>query len=222
MEKNNLSFRNFEIKSVEESTDEMIITGYAAVFGIADDPDYWRCADIIKKGAFAKTIMENKDRIAFCYQHDIYTPIGKILELKEDDFGLFIKVRLSDAEDDIKTKVKEKILKEMSIGYETIKYEMHTPDEGKDIRYLLEVKLWEVSLVTIAKNKFALLDEVKGANRVDVLSGEFDKLIAIERNDQKKFNLMMLKSLALEPMESLKPITETNIFSQMKFINQNN
>lgn len=219
MEKNNLSFRNFEIKSIEENQEEMVLTGYAAVFGIPDDPDYWRCADIIKKGAFTKTIQENKERIAFCYQHDIYSPIGKIIELKEDDYGLYIKVRISDAEDDIKVKVKEKILREMSIGYETIKYEMYTPDEGKDIRYLLEVKLWEVSLVTIAKNKFALLDEVKGVNRIDVLAGEFDKLIAIERNDQKKYNLMMLKSLALEPQDALKPQEQKSIFSQMKFSN---
>lgn len=219
MEKNNLSFRNFEIKAVDES-DGMVISGYAAVFNIPDDPDYLRCADIIKPGAFAKTLQENKDRIAFCYQHDIYTPIGKIIELTEDAKGLYIKARISDAEDDIKTKIREKILREMSIGYQTIKYEMYTPDDGDDIRYLTEVKLWEVSLVTLAKNKFALLDDVKGINRLDVLSDEFDKVIAVERNEQKKFSLLMLKSLALEPQEALKPPKES-IFSKLSFTNKN-
>jgi HK97 family phage prohead protease len=219
MEKNNLSFRNFEIKAVDES-DGMVISGYAAVFNIPDDPDYWRCADVIKPGAFTKTLQENKDRIAFCYQHDIYTPIGKIIELTEDARGLYIKARISDAEDDIKTKIREKILREMSIGYQTIKYEMYTPDDGEDIRYLTEVKLWEVSLVTLAKNKFALLDEVKGINRMDVLSDEFDKVIAIERNEQKKYSLLMLKSLALEPQEALKPPKES-IFSKLSFTNKN-
>lgn len=219
MEKNNLSFRNFEIKAVDES-DGMVISGYAAVFNIPDDPDYRRCADVIKPGAFTKTLQENKGRIAFCYQHDIYTPIGKIVELKEDARGLYIKARISDAEEDIKTKIREKILKEMSIGYQTIKYEMYTPEDGDEIRYLTEVKLWEVSLVTLAKNKFALLDEVKGVNRIDVLSDEFDKVIAVERNEQKKFSLLMLKSLALEPQEALKPQKES-IFSKLSFTNKN-
>ena len=74
MSKNkSLEFKSFEIKGYSEDEDNMVIEGYGAYFGNADSYN-----DIIVKGAFKKTLNENKGRIAFCYQHDFYNPIGRI------------------------------------------------------------------------------------------------------------------------------------------------
>ena len=108
----NLKFKNFDITETKaDESGNLTISGYGAVFGNVDS-----YGDIIERGAFAKTLIERKDRIAFCYQHDIWNPIGKIESISEDEKGLKLTVKLSAAEEDIQTKVKEGILKEMSIG----------------------------------------------------------------------------------------------------------
>jgi HK97 family phage prohead protease len=215
----NLEYKNYEIKSVQEPNEgEMYIEGYGAVFGNIDS-----YKDIIEKGAFKKSISENKERIAFCYQHDIYEPIGKIEEIKEDEYGLWLKVRISDTADDVKTMIREGILKEMSVGFQTVK---STIDEQTYIRTITEVKLWEVSIVTIAANPLALIGSVKSIEEKNtILEQEFDKIIAIEQNREKKYNLLKLKSLVfalpVEPQRESEPITQKNgfDFDKITFVN---
>lgn len=210
----NLNFKNFEIKSVVEDNNEMFIEGYGAVFGNVDGGN-----DIIDKGAFTKTISENRDRIAFCYQHDIYNPIGKIDEISEDEYGLKIRVRVSDSEDDIKTKIRENILKEMSIGYSTIKSDYNSET---DIRHLKELKLWEVSLVTLAMNPLAVITSMKADEQKTFLESEFDRVIAIETNKNKKFDLLKLKSLILSlPQEQAQEVKEPIKKEEVKSIFSN-
>ena len=105
-------------------------------------------------------MIERKDRIAFCYQHDIWNPVGKIQSIDEDEYGLKLTVMLSAAEDDIQIKVKEGILKEMSIGYRTMNSKSEIRD-GVEVNLLTEIKLIEVSLVTVAANPLAVIESMK-------------------------------------------------------------
>lgn len=184
-----LEFKNFEIKAATKEDGGYLIEGYASVFDVVDS-----YRDVIVKGAFKKTIKENFDRLAFCYQHDIWNPIGKILEAKEDKTGLYIKVMISSSEVDIQTKIDEGILKEMSIGFQTIKAEDKT-EKGGIIRYIQEVKLYEVSIVTIAANPYATISKKSEEERIDIINKEFNRIIALERNEKKKYDLLLLKSL---------------------------
>lgn len=143
----------FELESANESGE---FSGYAAVFGNLDSG-----CDIIEKGAFSKTIREDFDRIKILSQHDSCDlPIGKPLELREDEKGLFIRGKISDTQKgrDIQTLLKDGVLTEMSIGYDAIDFDY---DGNTGIRHLKEVKLWEVSIVTWAMNDQATIDEVK-------------------------------------------------------------
>lgn len=199
-----LEFRNFEIKSLDTMPNgEMFIEGYGAIFGNVDSYE-----DIIEKGAFSKTLSENKGRIAFCYQHEIDEPIGKIEDIKEDNIGLWLRVRISDACEEIKTKLKEGILKEMSVGFQTI---VSQYDENTDIRTIKEVKLWEVSLVTIAANPLAVVMQLKSLQeKEDYIERCFDALIDNTQNKNNKFDLLKLKSLVLSnlPKEDSNPIPQ--------------
>jgi HK97 family phage prohead protease len=198
-----LEFKSVSIDNIsEEENNELVIEGYGAWFGNEDN-----AGDIIQKGAFTKTLKENEGRIAFCYQHDIYNPIGKIEEIKEDDKGLYVKVRISDAEDDIKTKIREGILREMSIGYNTIK-SMY--NEITNIRTIIEAKLWEVSLVTIACNDMTVITGMKSIEHRDSIIELVEKMFAIEQNRNKKFELLKLKSLIQSmPIESHRVVEPT-------------
>ncbi len=186
-----LNFKSFEIlEHKADASGNLTITGYGAYFGNIDAH-----GDIIEKGAFAKTLADRKDRIAFCYQHDIWNPIGKIMEIFEDEKGLFIKVILSAADMDIQTKVKEGILKEMSIGYRAMESASEVRD-GEDVNVLKEIKLFEVSLVTVASNPLAVIETMKSEqDKQDYVKKEFDRLLAIVRNDKITYELEKLKSL---------------------------
>lgn len=197
--KRELKFLNIPFEVKADSDNELIIEGHGAVKGNIDS-----YKDVIVDGAFKKTIKEQGDRIAFCYQHDIYNPIGKIIEIKEDSKGLWLRVKISDAENDIKTKIKEGILKEMSIGYSVIDMKRGEQD-GEDVNLLTEIKLYEVSLVTLAANPLAIIEGMKaeGQTNKDVIEAEFDRLINIERQKEKRFEIMKLKALVMSlPLEA--------------------
>ncbi len=196
----NLKFKNFEI--LETKADEsgnLTISGYGAVFGNVDS-----YGDIIERGAFAKTLVERAGRIAFCYQHDIWNPIGKIESITEDEKGLKLTVKLSAAEDDIQTKVKEGILKEMSIGYRTMNSKSEVRN-GENVNVLTEIKLMEVSLVTVAANPLAVIESMKSEEKTDYIEKEFDRVLAIVRNDNINFEIEKLKSLVLSVALDQKP-----------------
>ena len=67
--------------------------------------------------------------------------------------------------------------------------ELHEIDSNnEEVNFLTEIKLYEVSLVTVAANSEAMIESMKtdGQTNSDVVSDEFDRLIAIERNNEKK------------------------------------
>lgn len=142
--------------NLESSDEDGEFSGHAAVFGNVDDG-----GDVIEKGAFTKTIQEDYDRIKILSQHDDQSlPIGRPLELREDEKGLFIRGKISDTHmgRDIRTLLKDGVLNELSIGYEAIDWET---DGKSGVRRLKEIKLWEVSVVTWAMNDQARITDVK-------------------------------------------------------------
>lgn len=151
MEKFETKNFNFEIKATNDNS--MEFEGYGSIFG---NMDSYR--DIVEKGCFNRTIKNNKNRIKVLWQH--WKPIGRPIDLHEDDKGLYIKGKLSDIQQgkEAYTLMKDKVINEMSIGYNTIKYEY---DKEKNIRYLKELKLYEISLVTWAANDKARVSNVK-------------------------------------------------------------
>ena len=79
--------------------------------------------------------------------------------MREDDKGLYIKARISDTSlgKDVKVLLKDGVLNELSIGYDTVKATYD--DDGN--RHLVEVTLWEVSVVTWAMNEKATIDGMR-------------------------------------------------------------
>lgn len=207
--KDNLQFKNFEILETKKEDDGRLrISGWAAYF---DNVDSY--GDIIIRGAFAKTLIERKGRIAFCLQHDIWNPVAKIEVLEERDMGLWVEALISASEDDTQIKVKEGILSEMSIGYRTINSRSEIRD-GIEINVLSEIKLIEISLVTVAANPLAKVVDMKSdEEKADYISDQFDRVLKIVKNEQINFEIQMLKSLVfgLPPAEKQPKENETQL-----------
>jgi len=145
---------NFELNAIN---DLGFFEGYASIFGVVDQG-----RDIIEKGAFKRTI---KDRgavgIKMLWQHDPSEPIGVLDEIYEDSHGLYVKGRLLM---DVKRAHEAHALMVvgaldgLSIGFKTIRARR---DEANGYRHLLEMDLWEVSLVTFPMQPAARIKRFK-------------------------------------------------------------
>ncbi len=153
----NLEFKRMRFKMDSFDEGEGLFSGYAAVFDNIDSG-----GDIIEPGAFTKTLAEGWDRVKILALHnDCWLPIGRPIELREDENGLYISAKISDTAmgKDVKILLRDGVLSELSIGYDPIIFEY---DEN-GLRHLREVKLWEVSVVTWAMNQEAVITGYKSA-----------------------------------------------------------
>jgi HK97 family phage prohead protease len=151
----------FEIKELDEESG--IFEGYAATF--SDHPDSY--GDIIDPGAFKKSLKEGGKRVKILFNHNVMEPIGKPLQMAEDEKGLKIQGKLSlgvQRAREILALMKDEVITELSIGYDTI-----SEAWDKGIRHLKEIRLWDVSPVTFAANPEAVIVGVKGATTFEDL-----------------------------------------------------
>jgi hypothetical protein len=172
----------FEIKSVNEETG--IFESYGATFSnVADSYN-----DVIEKGSFVKTLQEGGKRVKILFNHNVNEPIGKPLEMKEDEHGLWVKGKLSlgvQRAREVLALMKDGVINEMSIGYDTI---LSTVIDG--VRHLKEIRLWDVSPVTFAANPEARIMSVKGVlpqvmEDLSTVSQTLNNIQALLKSDEK-------------------------------------
>ena len=148
----------YKIKNISGSVKEVdvksnLVKGYFSTFGIKDSD-----GDIIKNGAYAKTIAESgpngSNRILHLLQHNPMYPLGKPLKLIEDEHGLYFETAVSDTsygKDTLKL-YRDEVVSEHSVGFQVVK-EHYSDEEQANI--MTEIKLWEGSTVTWGANQFA-------------------------------------------------------------------
>jgi HK97 family phage prohead protease len=164
-----------------------IVTGYFSRFGNVDSD-----GDIIKAGAFAKTVKEQgpnsaQPRIKHLMNHNPSMPLGKLLSLKEDSTGLVYESQVGShalGQDFIKM-VESGLITEHSIGYKTIKrnqlqdYSGYQRNPSKGMFEITEAKLFEGSSLTAwGANPLTPLTGLKNAVNIDKI---ISQQIAIEK-----------------------------------------
>ena len=125
----------------------MRFAGYAAVFGRPD-----RGGDVVRAGAFARSLKRGARSVPLLWQHEPGRPIGRIDYLKEDRRGLRVIASLSAsaAGREAAALLAEQAVTGLSFGYRV--REAKGPSTGSGpagVRELIEVDLVEVSLVTL-------------------------------------------------------------------------
>ena len=161
----------------ESNDDSRVIKGYASVFNNTDSD-----MDVIKSGAYRRSIKEwgpdGKDRIKLVAQHDISRPVARITELKEDANGLYMEAKFGTHQDgdDYYRMAKEGIINEFSVGFVPVE-KQENEKGGFDIS---SIKLYEVSMVTVAANDEAIVTEVKSADPLKLVKQVEDKDLAFK------------------------------------------
>jgi HK97 family phage prohead protease len=132
--------------------------GYASLFGEAD-----LSRDVVLPGAFKKSIgARGPGGIRMLFQHDPAAPIGVWQEIREDARGLFVRGRLMPEvarAREVLALMRAGAIDGLSIGFRTVK---GRTDAKTGVRKLLEVDLWEISVVTFPMLPAARVSAVKG------------------------------------------------------------
>ena len=187
----------FEVKSIPEGKN-LYIEGYAAVFGNVDTYQ-----DVLLPGSCEKSITgPGASRIKLCAQHkqtDIIDVIGKVVELKEREKGLWFRAKISNTTKgrDAAELILDEAIDEVSIGYVTIDYY----NEG-GLRYLKEIDIREISIVIRAANLEARLEsmeikEDKPKDQQEELTDEqlLEKRAEIDKEIEKRVINKFLKNI---------------------------
>ncbi|WP_310620737.1 HK97 family phage prohead protease [Flexibacterium corallicola] len=128
----------------ETEFESLVIEGYASRFGQVDNG-----GDVVRRGAFFRTLLNRQLRdVKMLWQHDPEKPVGRWLQLYEDQRGLFVKGVLNPAlfqGREAAQMIRSGLVDGLSIGFKARKA---TRDRRSGLRQILSVDLWEISLVT--------------------------------------------------------------------------
>jgi HK97 family phage prohead protease/HK97 family phage major capsid protein len=136
--------KSMPLPTAEETIDSIFIEGYA------NTTDVDRSGDVIPKTVWESGIQNYlKNPIILAY-HDHDEPIGRMVDYRIEDRGLFIKARISAAAEDVFNLVKDGVLTAFSVGF-IIKDA--TYDSVTDLFIIKELELLEVSVVSVPANQ---------------------------------------------------------------------
>lgn len=112
--------------------------GYAALFGQRDSG-----RDVIRAGAFARTLAERRDPLPLFWQHRPDLRIGWVETAAEDPRGLRVVASVDNPDGAAGLALKRAAVTGLSFGYRA--RASHRTAEGRE---LLDLELFEISLVT--------------------------------------------------------------------------
>lgn len=163
---------------VRASEDDAGFEGHAASWWSVDS-----YGTFMIPGAFKKTIEERRNKIPVLWNHNSDIPIGKHLDLKEDDRGLYVNVGIADDGADgtvLLKRLRYGVPLGMSFGFETIRSrpleegdpvdwrqapDFYKSNEGREhVRGIEEVRYWETSPVTFPANWDSTIDDIRSAH----------------------------------------------------------
>ena len=193
---------------MDADAEKGIVKGYGSYFDNKDSDN-----DIIRKGAYTKTIKENGERVKYLYQHNMMQPIGKMSELYEDEKGLVFVAEIPKTTlgKDVIELMKAGVITENSVGILPV-----VKENKGDYREIKEVKLYEISAVTLAANDQAKIMDVKSEQNLKQLYDRYDNIAKLIRKGEisdelgyaLEAEILKLKSLFISITEPTEEATQ--------------
>lgn len=131
----------------------MKISGYAALFGVAD-----LSGDIVRMGAFRDSLLGRADPLPMLVQHEYRSLAGHWTDVHEDSRGLFVQGEIDETQPGARRALRliARGGDGLSIGFVT-----RAAHKGARGRVLEDIDLLEVSLVTLPMQPLARLSRVQ-------------------------------------------------------------
>jgi HK97 family phage prohead protease len=207
------NYKSFEanVKDVDSKKGE--VSGYFSAFGMVDSD-----GDIMMPGAFKRSIQdwgpEAKGRVKHLLNHDPSQPLGKIVELKEDSYGLYYRSQVGShrlGQDFIKM-VESGLIGEHSIGFRTLREQ-----KAAEANEIHEVMLFEGSSLTAwGANEYTPILGIKSLEQSAKIQEQiksFEKFIRNSDVTDETIELCLIKvrqlAQAIEKTSSTKAVEET-------------
>lgn len=169
------------ITHAESDIDGGTFKGIASAFGVLIDH---YVPTRIMPGAFAETIVRDRDRIKIIWQHDSWSPIGVPVVLRESGAGLEVEGRISGTTQgkDSLILLRDKVITELSIGFDPLEWSM-TDEDGVAVRVITKLRLWEVSLVTWGANSGSKIRDVNALGATPAPAAIFAAALTLDAID---------------------------------------
>jgi HK97 family phage prohead protease len=207
------NYKSFGLEVKDVDAKSGVVSGYFSAFGMVDSD-----GDIMMPGAFKRSIqdwgVEGKQRIKHLLNHDPSKPLGKLLSLKEDSYGLYYesKVGTHQLGKDFIKMVESGLIGEHSIGFRTLREQKS--GEANEIH---EVMLFEGSSLTAwGANENTPLLGLKNMGNVEQVKDQikaFEKFIRDSDVSDETIDLCLIKvkqlAQAIEMMSSTAPVIAT-------------
>jgi HK97 family phage prohead protease len=209
------NYKSFEanVKDVDSKKGE--VSGYFSAFGMVDSD-----GDIMMPGAFKRSIQdwgpEAKGRVKHLLNHDPSQPLGRIIELKEDNYGLYYRSQVGThrlGQDFIKM-VESGLIGEHSIGFRTLREQ-----KGGEANEIYEVMLFEGSSLTAwGANEYTPILGIKSLEECTKIQEQiktFEKFIRNSDVTDETIELCLIKvrqlAQAIEKASSTQAVENTPV-----------
>jgi HK97 family phage prohead protease/HK97 family phage major capsid protein len=133
--------------SVEGEIENIYISGYANT----NTPD--RAGDVVPSSVWEKGIKNYLLNPIILAYHDQDDPIGRMVEHKIDNKGLWIKARISSAAEETFKLIKDGVLTAFSVAFRILDAEYNSATE---LFIVKELELYEISVVSVPMNQDSL------------------------------------------------------------------
>lgn len=177
-----------ELPAADEVIDNIFISGYASV----NVPD--RAGDVVPSSVWSKGMANYLKNPVILAYHKHSEPIGRMVEHKVDEKGLWIKARISASAEDEFNLIKDGVLTAFSVSFRVLDAEYNSVTE---LFVIKELELIEISVVSIPMNQDCLFS----------LSKSFES-----DEEYKKFKMQFAtKEESAKGLESLKAAGSTTL-----------
>lgn len=213
------TYKHYEVKTLPMSVKDIDTKTRRVKMALAAFNNMDSDRDVIRKGAFAKSIQErgpesmSNRKIAHLRHHDWEHQIGKFISMEETDqylIGLSELGRSTSGEDAF-LDYQDGIIMEHSIGFNYVQDKKTLQGEGEHAYFeIKEVILWEGSAVTFGANSLTPTLDVSKGNKMEVIekiNKKMNTLIGALKNgkgtDDRLYQIEMGLKVCQEQYNSL-------------------
>lgn len=166
-------------KSVKDFEEEGISGIEIEWYASTKDKD--RGHDIVDPQAFKNALDLYMTNPIVLLQHNMEKPIGVVTEATIDDNGLYVKARITQDVDWVISAIKNGVLRAFSIGYKILDSEFleEETSDGRDYANIIkDLKLFEVSVVSVPMNPYSLMKSMQDCFELKEVAEEEKGVVA--------------------------------------------
>jgi len=152
------TFTKSNLPTKDMNIDSIMIEGYAST------ADADRQGDIVPSSVWKSGITNYLNNPVILAYHQHSEPVGRMVDHRIDNRGLWIKARISAAAGEVFNLIKDGVLSAFSIGFRIIDAEY---DAAKELFVVKELELTEISVVSVPANQNTLFSLSKSFNTAE-------------------------------------------------------